>query len=47
MTKRNLIAKDLRTTKYKPRIIKPKKVREVLKERKNKVKVLHQFFELL
>ena len=25
MTKRNLIAKELRTTKYKPRIIKPKK----------------------
>ena len=42
MIKKNLIAKDLRTTKYKPRIVKPKKVREVLKERKSKFKVLLQ-----
>ena len=31
--KKNLIAKDLFTKKYKPKIIKPKKGREVLKEK--------------
>ena len=41
--KKNPIAKDLFTKKYKPKIVKPKKAREVLKERKNKFKVLLQF----
>ena len=35
MKKRNLIAKDLYTSKYKKRIVKPKKEKEVLKEEKN------------
>ena len=43
MKKRNFFAKDLMSKKYKPRIIKPKKAKEVLKERRNKSKVLHQF----
>ena len=37
MNKKNSIAKDLRTTKYRSRIVKPKKEREVLKEKKNKL----------
>ena len=45
--KKNPMAKDLFTKKYKPKIVKPKKVREVLKERKFKFKVLLQFAELL
>jgi len=34
MTKRNLIAKDLSTTKYKPRIIKAKKGKGSFKRKK-------------
>ena len=30
--KKNLIAKDLFTKKYKPKVVKPKKAREVLKK---------------
>tara|TARA_Y100001949_G_scaffold92534_1_gene78225 strand:- start:308 stop:442 length:135 start_codon:yes stop_codon:yes gene_type:complete len=36
MKKKNLIAKDLRTVKYRPRVVSQKKVKEVLKEKKNK-----------
>ena len=35
MKKKNFIAKDLFSKKYKPRVIKPKKEKEVLRERKN------------
>ena len=45
--KKNPIAKDLFTKKYKPKIVKPKKGREVLKEKKLKLKVLHQSVVLL
>ena len=45
--KKNPMVKDLFTKKYKPKIVKPKKGREVLKEKKAKIKVLHQFAELL
>ena len=38
LNKKNPIAKDLFSKKYKPKIVKPKKV-EVLKERKAKSKV--------
>jgi hypothetical protein len=31
--KKNLIAKDLFTKKYKPKVVKPKKAREVLKKK--------------
>ena len=34
MKKRNQIAKDLFSTKYRKRVIKPKKAREVLEEKK-------------
>ena len=42
MKKRNFIAKDLLSKKYKPRIVRPKKgkgkkEKEVLKEKKNKL----------
>ena len=37
MKKKNFIAKDLMSKKYKPRIIKPKRAREVLKEKKNNI----------
>ena len=33
MRKRNKIAKDLYTNKYRKRVVKPKKVKEVLKEK--------------
>ena len=36
MKKRNLIARELLTKKYKSRIVKPKKAKEVLKEKKVK-----------
>ena len=36
MKKINKIAKDLFTTKYRKRVIKPKKVKVVFKEEKNK-----------
>ena len=45
--KKNPMAKELFTKKYKPKIVKPKKGREVLKEKKTKLKVLHQFVVLL
>ena len=35
MKKKNFIAKDLFSKKYKPRVIKPKKGKEVLRERKS------------
>ena len=39
LNKKNPIIKDLFTKKYKPKIVKPKKGKEVLKERKNKFTV--------
>ena len=36
MKKRNIIAKDLLTKKYKPRIVKPKKGKGSFKRKKNK-----------
>ena len=45
--KKNPIAKDLFSKKYKPKIVKPKRVREVLKEKKVNFKALHQFVVLL
>ena len=45
LIKRNRFAKELFSKKYKPRVIKPKKVKEVLKEKR--FKILHQFVELL
>ena len=35
MKKKNLIAKDLRTVKYRPKIVKPKKGKGSFKRRKN------------
>ena len=35
MKKKNFIAKDLRSSKYRPRIIKPKKGKGSFKRRKN------------
>ena len=37
MKKRNTIAKDLFTKKYKPRIVKPKKGKGSFKRKKNKL----------
>ena len=37
MKKKNLIAKDLMTSKYKPRVIKPKKGKGSFKRKKNKL----------
>ena len=37
MNKKNPLKKDLFTKKYKPRIIKPKKEKVVLKEKKNRL----------
>tara|TARA_Y100001980_G_C14293742_1_gene123790 strand:- start:69 stop:200 length:132 start_codon:yes stop_codon:yes gene_type:complete len=37
--KRNYIAKDLLSSKYKPRVIKPKKGKGSFKRKKNRVKV--------
>ena len=45
MKKRNLIAKDLLSKKYKPRVVKPKKGKGSFKRKKKKPKVLHQFVE--
>ena len=39
MKKKNPIAKDLLSRKYKPRIVKPKKGKGSFKRQKNKVKV--------
>ena len=39
MKKRNLIAKDLLSKKYKPRVIKPKKGKGSFKRRKKHTKV--------
>ena len=47
MKKKNLIAKDLMTSKYKQRVIKPKRVREVLKEKKNNLNILKSSSNLL
>ena len=38
MKRKNIYAKELYNKKYKPRIIKPKKVKAVLKEKKIKLK---------
>ena len=35
MKRRNFIAKDLFTSKFKKKVLKPKRVKEVLKEKKN------------
>ena len=43
MKKRNYIAKDLLSKKYKPRIIKPKKGKGSFKRKKTRA--LHQFAE--
>ena len=45
--KKNPMARELFTNKYKAKIVKSKKEREVLKEKKIKLKVLHQFVVLL
>ena len=45
--KKNIIAKDLFTKKYKPKIVKPKKAKVVLKGKKVMLKVLPQFVVLL
>ena len=37
MKKKNSIAKDLMTPKYKPRVIKPKKGKGSFKRKKNKI----------
>ena len=47
LNKKNPIIRDLYTKKFKPKIVKPKKGREALKERKVKFKVLLQFAVLL
>ena len=47
MKKRNIIAKDLLTKKYKPRIVKPKKGKGSFKRKKIQVKVLLQIAVLL
>ena len=47
MKKRNFIAKDLMSKKYKPRVIKAKKGKGSFKRKKSKIKVLHQSVELL
>ena len=39
MKKRNIIARDLLTKKYKPRVVKPKKGKGSFKRKKNKIKV--------
>ena len=44
--KKNPIAKELFTKKYKLKKIKPKKGKEALKEKKFSFKVLHQFVVL-
>ena len=48
MKKKNLIAKELMTSKYKPRVIKPKKGKGSFKRKKKSkyFKVLRQFVEL-
>ena len=45
MKKRNFIAKDLMSKKYKPRVKKSKKGKGSFKRKKNKTKALHQFAE--
>jgi alternative ribosome-rescue factor len=45
MKKRNLIAKDLLSKKYKPRIIKPKKGKGSFTRKRKKFKVLPQSVE--
>ena len=47
LNKKNPIAKDLFTKKYKPKIVKPKKGKGSFKRKKTKLKVLHQSVVLL
>ena len=47
LNKKNPMAKDLFTKKYKPKIVKPKKGKGSFKRKKNKIKVLPQFVVLL
>ena len=47
MKKRNLIAKDLFSKKFKPRIVKPKKGKGSFKRKKNKIIIELQFVVLL
>ena len=44
MKKRNLIAKDLLSKRYKPRVIKPKKGKGSFKRKKNKKIILLTIF---
>ena len=46
LSKKNLIAKDLYTKKYKPKVVRPKKGKGSFKRKKNNPKVLHRFFVL-
>ena len=46
LSKKNPIAKDLYTKKYKPKIVRPKKGKGSFKRKKNNLRVLHQFFVL-
>ena len=43
MRKKNLIAKELMTRKYKPRVIKPKKGKGSFKRKKNNTRFSHLF----
>ena len=43
LSKKNPIAKDLYTKKYKQKIVRPKKGKGSFKRKKNNLKVLHQF----
>ena len=43
--KKNPIAKDLFSKKYKPKIVKPKKGKGSFQRKKTKLKVLHQSVE--
>ena len=43
MKKKNLIAKNLRSPKYRSKIVKPKKGKGSFKRKKNKIKVLRRF----
>ena len=47
LNKKNPIIKELYSKKFKPKVVKSKKARVVLKERKVGLKVLHQFVVLL
>ena len=47
LNKKNPIIKNLYSKKFKPKVVKSKKGREVLKERKIRFKALHLFVVLL